>query len=270
MGGRKSPQRKTLGSRAEHPARRARVQFREKAVWKAKRPPTLCFFPAQPTAPLHPSTPSAGGLCFSSAAFHTAPPNPTGLLPHPQHPRRPRLIHRPSRARRGAGTPRARCLSLRLRALVRPPPHPLLSAAGVRNSESDPVSAPRCRDHGGPRCQRRARAPARDGEKRIPVPVRLARRSPRRPPGDPAAVNVPPGRGQSDWTLEAAAIACACAMPPPPALVGWAGVSLVGGGRGVRVRARGAVVSIFLFFWFRLRVRLSSCVMFYCCRRKKK
>jgi hypothetical protein len=45
-------------------------------------------------------------------------------------------------------------------------------------------------------------------------------------------------------------MACACAMPPPPALVGWAGVSLVGGGRGVRVRARGAVVSIFLFFGF--------------------
>ena len=32
--------------------------------------------------------------------------------------------------------------------------------------------------------------------------------------------------------------------------MGWAGVSLVGGGRGVRVRARGAVVSIFLFFGF--------------------
>jgi len=140
-------------SEREHTTSAAACNFAKRRCGERKGPSPLPRF-AFPRSIHHPATPRPAPPrrpLLSTVAFHTG---------FPAHPRIPVRA-----ARRRAGT--------RPRAPGRAPSqsHPLLSAAGVRNSESDaaprapaeartgpPRGRPRWRT--GPTCQRRAGAPA--------------------------------------------------------------------------------------------------------------
>jgi hypothetical protein len=110
--GRKTSLWKRSGARRRARARRGRVQFREKAVWKAKRPhPRYASAPPPPLPspdPLRPSSidpfwlPSPFQCRFSHRARR--PARAPAAPPHPRtaHPCRPRPIPRSPHARRDA------------------------------------------------------------------------------------------------------------------------------------------------------------------------
>jgi hypothetical protein len=134
-----------------------RVQFREKAVWRAKRllPSHALLFPAPS---IHPSTtpaPRLGGLCFPLSPF--TPGSPA----HPRIPTvRPRSRGPPPRAAAGGyATPPTRCFPRRgfgiPKATPVPPPRP--GRGPPRGGgRAPPVSVARGRPRPGPSSRQRA------------------------------------------------------------------------------------------------------------------
>jgi hypothetical protein len=202
------PPRTTTAGEGARPCPRA--ISRKGGVGREKAPPRFAF----PRSAPRPRSARRRPLLSATVAF-------------------PKRIVRPGR--RSAGTPGG----TRWRWCWCAPSHPLLSAAGGFGiPKATRVLCP-CRvlapggDRGpprrvaGPSCQLRARAPA-TVTKRVALAACLCLLGPRGE-GGPAAVNVPPGRGQSGGGLHADA----------DAVVGWA---LVGSGVA-RVRARVAGVT---------------------------